>query len=155
MKYKKTGEELKTRDYNVTYYFNLFTPSSSEWKTDTVDLSMLSGANDVLIKFSFHPSFGNSIYLDNITIKNKDIPLVVSAGESVMDFNVYPNPANNHLYLINATDYSEINIFDSMGNKVSLPESNPIDITQLPSGIYMVVAVDNNGASSIRKFIKH
>lgn len=68
--------------------------------------------------------------------------LVSGIGQpTTLAFNLYPNPATNHLNIqTNNTSISEINIYNTTGSLVSQPnitQSNIIDISQLPNGIYV------------------
>ncbi len=85
------------------------------------------------------------------------IPLHVSyrlGEETNKTVNLYPNPANSYFTITTDCNESEceeeihdIKIYNSQGNlymQTQLNESNTIDITMLPAGIYQVVISDTN-----------
>lgn len=61
--YKKGGTQLAT----TTDQTSLFVPSSTNWRTDSINLTGITSSN-VLIKFENIGGWGNVIYLDNINI---------------------------------------------------------------------------------------
>ncbi|HLP20838.1 MAG TPA: PKD domain-containing protein, partial [Chitinophagales bacterium] len=75
---------------------NNFTPTSSQWKRDSVSLAALSGQSSVRFAFKNACSYGNNLFLDNINIYNASAqqgaapvadfvgtPTTVVAGNSV------------------------------------------------------------------------
>lgn len=50
------------------YVTGAFTPTSGQWRTDTIDLSALAGFSDVQFGFLSITGYGNNLYLDNINI---------------------------------------------------------------------------------------
>jgi PKD repeat protein len=73
--YSKVGVQLATNGALST----IFTPTAtSEWDTDTIDLTAYIG-QIVLIKFEVTNKYGNNIYLDDINISN----LTVSASVAI------------------------------------------------------------------------
>lgn len=61
--YFKAGSELAT----ATASGSAYTPTSSQWRTETVDLSSYVG-NDILVKFTAISGYGNNLYVDNVNI---------------------------------------------------------------------------------------
>lgn len=61
---QKGGTTLATAPDNT----NAFTPTSSQWKTDSIDLSFLAGQSSVQVGFITVNGYGNNIYLDNINL---------------------------------------------------------------------------------------
>ena len=47
-----------------------FLPNSSQWRTDTVDLSPYAGNGMVIVAFRNGPDYGQGLYVDNINITN-------------------------------------------------------------------------------------
>jgi hypothetical protein len=90
--------------------------------------------------------------LDNVG----PLPLTVE-GVNSNDFSVYPNPASDLIYFENnssASNYT-ITIFDSFGRIILENNLNPtsLDISQLPSGLY-VARIRNNQGELFKKVIK-
>ena len=68
---------------------------------------------------------------------------------------LYPNPGRESLMIDGTTDLTKIEIYDYLGKKVfeASEMNNEVDISQLPSGVYVVKLYGNNGSDS-RKIIK-
>jgi hypothetical protein len=62
--YRKGGAELATAPSLVSSY----TPTASQWRTETVSLSGLPSASSVQFVFVSRSAYGNYIYLDNINL---------------------------------------------------------------------------------------
>lgn len=103
----------------------------------------------------------------NLTSGVQNYSLIVSGVDQSLLSNVtftndaisiYPNPVNNHLY-IHSNDFfledSEVKIFDILGKKVldSKIASNPINVSNLDSGVY-IVTFSNSNFNFTKKFIK-
>lgn len=63
--YSKSGSVLATSPASAIYY--RFTPSSSQWRKDSIDLSPYAG-NDILIAFENVGYYGQPIFVDNVNI---------------------------------------------------------------------------------------
>ena len=62
--YRKGGAELATAPSLVSS----FTPTASQWRTETVSLSGLASGSSVQFVFVSRSAYGNYIYLDNINL---------------------------------------------------------------------------------------
>jgi hypothetical protein len=62
--YVKGGEELSSAPPSADF----FIPSSTEWRTDTVDLSGFDGIEDLSLAFVNFSGWGNNLFLDNINV---------------------------------------------------------------------------------------
>lgn len=87
--YKKWGSTLATAPNNSNY----FTPSATEWRTDSLDLSAYSGTPHLVVAFRNHGLWGNNIYVDNINLLNTIS--VFEEQSSATDFEVFPNPVSS------------------------------------------------------------
>jgi hypothetical protein len=87
--YKKWGSTLATAPNNSNY----FTPTATEWRTDTLDLSVYLGAAHLVVAFRNHGLWGNNIYVDNINLLNTIS--VFEEQPSATDFEVFPNPVSH------------------------------------------------------------
>jgi len=104
------------------------------------------------------PSYSYAMGFENDTIN------AVYAEETYVDeienqFVIYPNPANNLLYISTLTDIRQIVIYDISGkvlmNISSRDALRQIDISSLKSGVYLIEVYDSNKMSkTINKFIK-
>ena len=78
--------------------------------------------------------------------------LVVAENEAA-NFEVYPNPMNNTLY-ING-NVQDVTIFNAVGQQVLFIENaNAIDVTELSEGLYFVRVSDKKGNSVVKKIVK-
>ena len=72
--------------------------------------------------------------------------------------NIYPNPASTSIK-IESDGFKKVKIFNVKGQKVKKislkgQTSIEIDVTKLPSGTYLVKALDVNGNIRVGKFVK-
>jgi|WetSurMetagenome_2_1015567.scaffolds.fasta_scaffold93426_2 hypothetical protein len=79
-------------------------------------------------------------YLDNIIIKEQNTTSVLSSESFSNRINIFPNPAENIVSLINIKGYNSIEIYDENGRilkKFSSPFEDKMDImlAGLPSGV--------------------
>jgi hypothetical protein len=114
---------------------------SIQFKLESSDVDPVFGMNT--------PAF---FCLDNVG----PLPLTVE-GVNSNDFSVYPNPVSDLIYFENnssASNYT-ITIFDSFGRIILENNLNPtsLDISQLPSGLY-VARIRNNQGELFKKVIK-
>ena len=66
-------------------------------------------------------------------------------------FNIYPNPANNMLY-VEGEDIEIVEIYNSLGQRVlaveGVAEKTSIDVASFDNGVYVVRVVGSNGIST-------
>lgn len=71
---------------------------------------------------------------------------------------IFPNPAKNQFVLESEKQVTKIQIIDQLGRTVkqidSLSKSNPIDVSELESGIYYVTGTVEGGGTFYKKLIK-
>lgn len=95
-----------------------FTPSANEWNdvSFTVPASSLKGENFRLIIES-RRSFGNTIYIDNLTFSQRPSAVDTYKGISL---SAYPNPFRDNIFIDvdNADENCKIEIYDMMGKMV-------------------------------------
>lgn len=66
----KGGADLATVSGTVT---SAFVPTAGQWKTDTIDLSILAGYPSVQFGFANLNGYGNNLYIDNINISTPPV----------------------------------------------------------------------------------
>tara|TARA_A100001011_G_scaffold388180_2_gene467304 strand:- start:4407 stop:5078 length:672 start_codon:yes stop_codon:yes gene_type:complete len=73
---------------------------------------------------------------------------VMSLGENILDFNIYPNPSSDFIKFSSSEIISsEIHIYDLLGNTLKVINNfdDRIDVTDLKSGIYILSTnIENN-----------
>lgn len=127
-------------DRNNNTQENIFYNVSGSWNSSPFAGSLM-----------MHPVFGVADFYAGI-----EQPVIAKRKNP---FTVYPNPANDKLYIVSSANSGEnarYSITDMYGrliqeNKVSLSES--IDISSLSNGIYFIRIADSTQVSTI-KFIK-
>ncbi len=137
-----------------------WTPTStSQWKTDSVNLSGIASATDVRFMFEFTNGApagkGAMIYLDAINIGSNK--LGVSTGISAINgaenrLTLMPNPAQNNSVLsltLKETSLVTLNVMDVLGNVVLSPISNQV----IAQGQQQVI-INRNGLAAGIYFIR-
>ncbi|PWE01360.1 T9SS type A sorting domain-containing protein [Marinilabilia rubra] len=97
-------------------------------------------------------------YFDDLTVFNRTLndtevmelyfgaPIVTDIAEKTMENSVeiFPNPAQEKLN-VQAENVETVNIFNMSGTKVISTPETTIDISSVPSGIYLIQCVDKTG----------
>jgi hypothetical protein len=113
--YDKAGDNMKTANPTTSS----FTPTSSQWRAETVSLTNYVGQSNLLLKFKATSDYGNNMYIDDI---NLFIGYVgVDDVASVKNVELYPNPAASNATLAITSDESvsaTIVVYDAMGRMV-------------------------------------
>jgi len=150
--YSKSGAALATV---TAYNTSAFTPTSTQWRTDTVNLSAYIGQSSVLVAFKAISGYGNNAYVDNINLSLSPVGIQEHKNMN-FGFQVSPNPvkANNGTVLISLKKNADvrIDILDILGHVVGQTsemtmtkgESNhALNLQGLSNGLYLVrVQVD-------------
>jgi PKD repeat protein len=67
--YNKTGNTVATGNLpTVDPVTTLFTPTSTQWRQETIDLTSYVGQSNVIIGFKNIAAYGNRLFIDNINI---------------------------------------------------------------------------------------
>ena len=145
---------LATTDKNISSW----TPSkASQWRKEYVSLHPLIGQT---ISFSFNnkSNNGNSLYLDNINIKN-----ISSEEYNPLNFNLYPNPNyGNFSVEMENFEIEEINlkIIDTRGklivfNKYSFNDNSSriINFSKSLAAGYYYIEISNSEKTIIQPFV--
>ena len=88
-----------------------------------------------------------------ITVKINETLIDNVLENDAANFEVYPNPMNNTLY-ING-NVQDVTIFNAVGQQVLFVENaNEINVADLNEGLYFVRVSDKNGNSVVKKIVK-
>jgi 1,4-alpha-glucan branching enzyme len=75
---------------------------------------------------------------------------------NTVDFTIYPNPTKNSFAI--SIDVAQVEVYNVTGQLVktynSVINNEPLDITALETGMYIVKIKDNNGTSITKKLVK-
>lgn len=152
--YAKGGAGLKT--FNA-FISNQFIPVSWDWRKEVININQYAGKSQVMFKFEAYSAGGNNLYLDNI-----NLGALSGAGMSELqneECMLTPNPAAGFVSLncITLTDRT-IELFDVQGRLVKQEVMNklsqPLDISQLTSGVYVVHIINDKNEKRVMKLVK-
>ena len=131
-------------------------PAGDSWDfvtVDEVDLVDYVGEANVYIAFAYTSTTSNAATweVDNISVSAAD-GIIFNTSE---DLTVYPNPAQNTLFVNGINGDAQVDII-SMDGKVVMNkqiESNRVDVASLNEGLYIIRVTNNNEVYTTR-FVK-
>lgn len=153
-KYSKSGSTLKTAPATTSP----FTPTASQWRNDTVDVSSFAGQGNVVFQFNVTSAYGNNLFIDNVNIVPANVG--IASKSHTQDIRIAPNPSRGLVSIY--SDFSGSNpveaiVYNILGEVVlylneAVAEGNFIrlDLSGQPIGIYTVKVV-TDGATAIEK----
>jgi hypothetical protein len=157
--WSKSGSDLATGPSQAGNWY----PTSTDWVTESVDLSAYNGTAELLIEFIGISDFGNNLYVDNIQFQNNTyVGLEEEALSQAFDF--YPNPASDNFTLdfdLAASATVSASIIDVTGREVLVIAQDEVlkgakslttSVANLEAGAY-IVQVEINGEVSQEKLI--
>ncbi len=137
--YVKSGTVLATAPDNTGF----FTPTATQWRTDTISLTPYIGQPEVMFTFQNRGNYGNVIYVDNINLSASVITTEIrSPLQETSLFDVYPNPTSDKLNIVfnSSETIRSVIILDNLGRTVF--ETNrmtkEIDVSTFAKGIYLI-----------------
>ena len=145
--YKKYGEELQTvNDPNFQISLLNFTPLTSQWRKDSLNLGKWLGASEPLFQviFRFSGNMENNFYLDDVNLRTQILPARLKND----GYLVLPNPFRNSFAVWHyqvPTTLRYINVYNSVGQLVysrKFPSGGEkfflIDLSGRAAGMYTV-----------------
>jgi hypothetical protein len=157
--YKKWGTDLQTTSEPA---IDFIPASSSQWRTETIDLTNIAPTGPTQIVFKNTNNNKNNIYIDNVNLKTRILPGRLKR-EGVI---VLPNPFSDKFtvwHYQTPTKLRFISVFNSLGQLVWYKQYNStaqkqeiVDLSTRSSGVYIVRLgyTDGNYNTSI-KVVKH
>lgn len=140
--YTKGGTTLETRTLNTT---SSFTPTSTQWRTETIDLSTYSGTGNAQLRFVNYSGSGNNIYVDDINVSNATTTGILQKEN--FKISIYPNPTSGSVTLTLPNGTANVKIYNSIGKliqSISLNSGEEIDFSSQSNGIYFInIQTDN------------
>lgn len=132
-----------------------FTPNSSQWQANELDLTAYNGNAEVILRFTAESGYGNNLYVDNVNITT----LVSTKELSLSSFLLAPNPARDFAEVrfglenaqsvrlfVYAADGSLVQS-QLLGDLVSGDHRVALNAAKLPSGNYRVVLQGSEGVA--------
>jgi len=68
--------------------------------------------------------------------------------------NIYPNPVSENMSISLTEEVKQVNIYNTLGHKVYTGKTTELNISHLPSGIYLVKITTIHGKIAVKKIIK-
>ncbi len=144
--FDKSGATLSTAAITTS----AFTPTATQWVTNSLDLSAFDGQSHILIRFHFVSDYGNNMFVDKINTG-------VGFGINQINNNtisVYPNPTSDFVNIVNANQ-ANITVYDVYGKLISSDVVNSnnysLNVSAFAAGNYVLKIT--NGEQSISKKI--
>jgi len=142
--YKKFGTTLATT--TPTWANAAFTPTSAQWRLETISLASYATSTNTLIMFRSISGYENFLYVDDINISGSSTTGIQQANET-NGINIFPNP-NSGSFVIdiqhNANEVNSISVVNSIGQtvyqttKLNTNGNYSVDLSSYSSGIYFV-----------------
>lgn len=144
--YNKAGATLATAPATTA----AFTPSASQWRTETISLSNYVGQKAIFV-FTVTGQSGNNLYLDDISFSGTTTG--ISENDLSSSVSVFPNPAADHVtisgdMLIDANISLRNVIGEEMMNVSSLSNNMELSLSTIPNGIYFLNIRSENGIAT-------
>ena len=180
--YSTTGTETLAACDSINWHGNTYTASTSTptfdtlnvWECDstvTLNLTIHYSVHDTLTETAVDSFLwdgrtlteSGSYSYEGLTVEGCDsivvLNLIVTHDSTFIDLpdgrdiRVYPNPTSGWL-TIEAENVMEVRVFDNQGKLVKVfRKTNPIDLTELPTGQYLLHIFLHDG-SGVKKVIK-
>jgi hypothetical protein len=153
--YNKSGAVLSTAPITT----GAFTPTSNQWRHETISLAAYASYSDVMIMFQTISAFGNNIYIDNVNIPN--IPTAIIEN-GIRSFSVYPNPGNGNFTIALSASLKEsieISVWNMLGEQLYVEEVSSassaainLNLSDFSNGTYLL-RIKAEDEITVRKII--
>ncbi len=136
----------------------IFDGTQNTWVYESMDLTNYLGDSTVYIRIRMvSDNFveNDGIYLDSITFNTIEKSVVSPSKDINLDeISLFPNPAQDKLYLNNYGINADLRIVNQLGQEFEVLKSDhTIKISQLPKGLYWLI-IEYEGKQSVHSFIK-
>ncbi len=132
-------------------------PDNCTWYEYNYDLSDYVGQSIFIAIHHITTQNGYALHIDDFKVEGTTSTTSVN-DYNTFDANIYPNPANNMLFIDSEVDINKVEIHNVVGQKVTSLTSDTlihsIPISTIDSGIYYAILFSNKGTKSIR-FVKN
>ncbi len=145
--YSKGGTTLAST--TGTFTTAVFVPTSTQWRSDTVNLNAFIGSPRVMVLFKNHGWYGQALYIDNINITAPNIG--ISEHDVAQQVQVYPNPNAGtfslNLNMAEKKDYDLV-LNDVLGRVLLQEKINSNNGTKTfnlkDKGVYFIHVIEGN-----------
>lgn len=153
-----TNGTLTTAPDQTTY----FTPTNTQWRTITVDLTDYIGLSHIRFAFEFNsdPDGGNVMYIDNVEITDT---VLATSNENLIEFNLFPNPTTEKITInsIHNLTVDNIEIYNVLGQKFDTfkmseigNNSYELDLKSFSKGAYYITVKSANNITTKMIIVK-
>ena len=163
LKYNKYGANLSTNGGN---YVNSFTPNSSEWRDEIINLNSLQNKPYLRIKFVATSGEGNGIFIDDVNLQQATGIEEYSLSDQY-NLSVFPNPIDKDSKIVfELTEKAEVvfELYDIVGKQIakyakqssegySELNFNRIFNRELTQGIYFMKAKIDGKTETIKLMV--
>ncbi|HMG67611.1 MAG TPA: choice-of-anchor J domain-containing protein, partial [Chitinophagaceae bacterium] len=157
--YKKWGTSLQTVGTPIS---GGFTPSASQWRTETIDLTTIAPTGPTQIVFRNTNNNKNNIFIDNVNLKTRILPTRLKKEGLI----VFPNPFRDQFtvwHYLPPTDLKFISVYNSTGQIIWFKQFNGnankqeiVPLSRNSAGIYIVRLIYNDGNHNVSiKVVKY
>ena len=166
--YTKESNTLATAPPTTSY----FIPTSTQWRTDTINLDTMAGKPSMLVRFLAISGYGNYLYIDNINLTGNPVG-IAQLSTLTSQLSIYPNPtsgkANVTISQFENLKMKDIEIYNVVGEKVA-PSNSPkggainslpsggqgwaLDLSSQPSGVYFITIKTEQGTANKKLIIQ-
>jgi len=140
-----------------------YTPSSSHWEQQSVNINSFAGRSNVSLKFIFSGTGGNWLYIDNFVVcETANLSL---NEKSFSELNIFPNPSKGdatiefNLYEDSKVEITLSNLYGAVLAQKRLDlkaKLNSIQLKELytsfKAGVYFI-KITQNGLSATKKVV--
>lgn len=116
--YSMQGSLLSTAP---SYSAGAFIPTSTQWRKETVGLSLLANQPSVLVKFVATADWGNNLYIDNVNLSQNASASIEKNSSNGLKCIIFPNPSSRSAILsvnIHESETAVISVFNNLGELI-------------------------------------
>ena len=140
------------------------TPNSTTAQVVNFDLSALDNWNGMINNFAFQIiepteegaplTSSGTANIDRILFSTES-PLSVDLFDLENNFELYPNPVKETLYINTPLQIQSVSVINMLGQEVfrQLGNTNSLKVSNLSPGLYVLKTLHDNGLKTNRKFI--
>ena len=157
------GSSISVIDFDEVYSYPLTDGSNYIWTVIGGEIVAGIGTNEVIVVWSNETGTLTVKETNENGCEGIEIVLNVGSVSSIVNytsqFNVYPNPANDNIIVVNDQGASIVKIYDTTGREVYseqlLSRTKTIDVSNLANGTYRITADSELGRKMQTIVISH
>ena len=159
--YTKGGAQLSTAPNLTQPSPTCFSPASSQWRTENVNLNSLAGQLSVMFAFENRSDWAEPMFLDNINIT---AVTGITENNFISNLSIYPNPASTQLSIEGFSNAKRINysLLNALGEEVKtgaifssgIKFSTKLEVNELPRGVYFLKMNDEKNIFTQKIFLQ-